>query len=183
MHKLMLIEDNREIMHINASALKMRGYEVIEAGSLQEAERLISMHEPDMIVLDIMLPDGNGLDWCRKIKLVRAVPILFLSALGESEDIIAGLRAGGDDYLAKPYDLNVLIARIEVRLKAAEQTQRYISFGELRLDVYAGTASCGGQELFLTQKEFSVLHLLLRSGRQNKAIPKHCFTKPFGDSP
>lgn len=172
MNRLLLVEDNKEIMNINATALRMHGYEVISADCLRKAEELLALYDPDMIVLDIMLPDGSGLDWCKKIKPIKTIPILFLSALSESEDIIEGLRVGGDDYLAKPYDLEVLIARIEVRLKSVEHSGRYISLGELQLDVFSRTAVCSGQELPLTQKEFAILQLLLRNGRQNKAISK-----------
>ena len=169
MANILLIEDNRDIMKINASALNMRGYTVLCAGTLEEGRDLLLFHSVDLIVLDVMLPDGNGIAWCRKVKAVSDVPILFLSALGESADIIAGLRAGGDDYLSKPYDLEVLAARIETRLRGAAQP-RYLHFGPLRLDTLSLTAFLKEEDLLLTQKEFSVLLLLIKNA--NHTIDK-----------
>lgn len=80
-----------------------------------------------------MLPDGDGIALCREIKKMYDVPVLFLSALGENEDVIAALRAGGDDYLPKPYDIRVLLARVEARLRSANKNKRFVSFAALGL--------------------------------------------------
>ena len=159
---ILLIEDNASIMDINRAALQMREYEVLCASTLKEAERLLSLHQVDCIVLDIMLPDGNGLTWCREIKQAYSTPILFLSALGENKDIIAGLQAGGDDYLAKPYDLDILVARIEARLRANSATPRFVRFGALKLDTLSLTGYLNEEDMLLTQKEFALLHLLIK---------------------
>ena len=118
------------------------------------------------MVLDIMLPDGDGVDLCRELKQQYHVPILFLSALGESRDVVEGLRAGGDDYLAKPYDLEVLVARVEARLRQESAKNRYISYGSLRLDTFSGCGYIGGRDLLLTQKEFAMLLLLVRNAEK-----------------
>lgn len=172
MSRILLVEDSADIMDMNASMLKLKGYEVLCAENLKQANELLCVNEPDMIVLDILLPDGNGIEWCKRIKSRRSIPVLFLSALKESEDIVDGLRAGGDDYLTKPYDLNELIARIEVRLKAAEYSERFISFGELKLDTFSQTASYADCRLFLTQKEYAVLLLVMRYGKSGQGISK-----------
>ena len=161
MATILLVEDNDHIMRINAAALKMRGYSVQCAPSLKAAQAAVESATPELIVLDVMLPDGNGVEWCRRLRAQSAVPVLFLSALGESEDVIAGLRAGGDDYLAKPYDLEVLIARVEARLRGA-QTRR-LCYGELTLDTLSMIGTLDGHDLLLTQKEFSVLVVLAQS--------------------
>ena len=88
---------------------------------------------------------------------------MFLSALGESRDVVEGLRAGGDDYLAKPYDLEVLAARIEARLRQEQARSRYVSYGSLKLDIFSDCGYLGGVDLQLTQKEFAVLLLLVRN--------------------
>jgi DNA-binding response OmpR family regulator len=93
--------------------------------NLAEAREQISKETPDIIVLDIMLPDGNGLDF---IKEINDIPVLLLSALGEKKDIVKGLKAGGDDYLTKPYDDNVLLARIESLLRRTDWYEKDYTF-------------------------------------------------------
>ncbi len=170
MSTILLVEDNPHIMKINAEALTMYGYEVLQASTAQECRQAMGWHPVDLVVLDIMLPDGNGVALCRELKTQYHVPILFLSALGESRDVVEGLRAGGDDYLAKPYDLEVLAARIEARLRQERSGSRYISYGKLRLDTLSGAAFLGEENLHLTQKEFAVLLLLVH--RAGKTVSK-----------
>ena len=163
MSTILLVEDNPHIMKINAEALTMYGYEILQAATARECRQALRWHPVDLVVLDIMLPDGDGVELCRELKEQYHVPILFLSALGESRDVVEGLRAGGDDYLAKPYDLEVLAARIEARLRQERARSRYISYGSLRLDVFSGCGYLGDTDLQLTQKEFAALLLLVRS--------------------
>lgn len=172
MSLVLLVEDNSEIMEINAIALKRYGYNILQAGTVEQALRLLSVHTPDIIVLDIMLPDGNGLDLCRKLKKERDIPILFLSALGANKDMIEGLRAGGNDYLVKPYPLDVLAARIEVQLRQSRQREAAFTFGDLRFDLISASAFCNGQDMGLTQKEFALLHLLAVCGKRQEPVPK-----------
>ena len=166
MSTILLVEDNPHIMKINAEALAMYGYEILQAATAQECRRALHWHPVDLVVLDIMLPDGDGVDLCRELKQQYHVPILFLSALGESRDVVEGLRAGGDDYLAKPYDLEVLVAHVEARLRQESAKNRYISYGNLRLDTFSGCGYIGGKDLQLTQKEFAVLLLLVRNAEK-----------------
>jgi len=115
--KILLVEDNKDIQELNKEFLEETGgYNVRLAMNLAEARESIAESEPDIIVLDIMLPDGSGLDFLKELKQDRDVPVLLLTALSESSDEIKGLQAGGDDYIAKPYDNNVLLARIETSL-------------------------------------------------------------------
>ena len=115
---ILLVEDNPHIMAINDAALHMRGYRTLQAETAHKCRELLCFHAVDLIVLDILLPDGDGVALCREIKQEYDVPILFLTAMGENEDIVKGLTAGGDDYLTKPYDLEVFMARVEARLRA-----------------------------------------------------------------
>ena len=162
MSTILLVEDNPHIMKINAEALTMYGYEILQAATARECRQALRWHPVDLVVLDIMLPDGDGVQLCRELKENYRVPILFLSALGESRDVVEGLRAGGDDYLAKPYDLEELAARIEARLRQERARSRYVSYGPLRLDVFSGRGCLGDTDLQLTQKEFAVLLLLVQ---------------------
>lgn len=166
MNTILLVEDNPHIMKINQTALMMEGYRILEATTAAECLHRLATDDVDLIVLDVMLPDGNGISLCEQIKQKYEVPILFLSALGENDDIIAALRAGGDDYLPKPYDINVLIARVEARLRSAYATKRIFPFNELRFDTVARRCLYKERDLMLTQKEFSLLLLLARSNGQ-----------------
>ena len=150
-------------MEINREALMMEDYTVLEADSGSACMEQLSQNDVDLIVLDIMLPDGDGLSLCRRIKEQYDIPILFLSALGENEQIIDGLRAGGDDYLPKPYDIGVLLARIEARLRSSKRSIRFVSYGSLRLDTVSMIASSDKNNLLLTQKEFLLLLSLIKN--------------------
>ena len=166
MNTILLVEDNPHIMKINHTALMMEGYHILEAATAAECLAALDDQDIDLVILDIMLPDGNGVTLCRQIKQKFEIPILFLSALGENQDVIAALRAGGDDYLPKPYDIGVLIARVEARLRAVRREKRFFHLGALRLDTAARIGYCGAQELPLTQKEFSLLLQLAQNGGQ-----------------
>ncbi|HCA55451.1 MAG: response regulator transcription factor [Acutalibacteraceae bacterium] len=162
-YTILLVEDNPHIMEINREALMMEDYTVLEADSGSACMEQLSQNDVDLIVLDIMLPDGDGLSLCRRIKEQYDIPILFLSALGENEQIIDGLRAGGDDYLPKPYDIGVLLARIEARLRSSKRSIRFVSYGSLRLDTVSMIASSDKNNLLLTQKEFLLLLSLIKN--------------------
>ena len=166
MSTILLVEDNPHIMKINAQLLTLRGYQVLQAETAAQAREQLRWHPVDLIVLDILLPDGSGLELCRELKAQRPIPILFLTALGENQDVVEGLRAAGDDYLAKPYDLEVLVARIEARLRAAEEVRRYFGYGGLKLDLLTMTGYVNGKDIQLTQKEFTALLLLARAAER-----------------
>lgn len=166
---ILLVEDNPHITKINRDTFEEAGYRVSCAETVAQAQVLFHAEVPDLIVLDIMLPDGNGLELCRKIRGESNVPILFLSARSANAQIVEGLRAGGDDYLAKPYDLEVLLAKTEVLLRRG-RVQTDIRLGPLYLDVVACTAYQNGKDLLLTRKDFSLLLLLVKN--EGKAVPK-----------
>jgi len=158
---VLLVEDNPHIMEINHEALIMEGYDVIEAGDGRECIERLKDYDVDLAVLDIMLPDIDGLTLCSKIKAQYDIPILFLSALGENEQIIEGLRAGGDDYLPKPYDIRVLLARVEARIRSARRKKRFMTYAGLRLDTSLLAAYYADTDLLLNQKEYLLLQTLI----------------------
>lgn len=174
MATLLLIEDNPDIMKINSSLLTMHGYHVLQAQSLAEANALLETEAPDLLLLDVLLPDGSGVHFCRALRKKSDVPVLFLSALGESNDIINGLMAGGDDYLSKPYDLDVLLAKVKAMLRRQEMTGRravtetppatetLLVCGPLKVDVVAMQATLFNEDLMLTPREYSLLLTLMR---------------------
>ena len=166
-------------MKINRSALVMENYRVIEAADAASCREALRREDLDLIILDVMLPDGDGIALCREIKKMYDVPVLFLSALGENEDVIAALRAGGDDYLPKPYDIRVLLARVEARLRSANKNKRFVSFGSVRLDTVSMIAYSGERDLLLTYKEFAILLMLGRNA--GRTVNKEELTKTCGE--
>lgn len=161
---ILLIEDNLDIMKINCSALAMCGYRILEAASIEQGQALLGQETFDLIILDIILPDGSGLDFCDKVRKKSEIPILFLSALGENQDIVIGLTRGGDDYLPKPYGLEVLLARVNALLRrTCHKPEAVITIGELSLNTFTRRAMIGGEDILLTPKEFAILLYLVQN--------------------
>jgi DNA-binding response OmpR family regulator len=109
---ILLVEDNPQILDLNRRVLEDEGLTVLAAKTLAEARQRLTVAAPDVIVLDIMLPDGSGLDFLPELRKTCASPVLFLTAKVERADILAGLRAGGNDYITKPYDIEEFQARV-----------------------------------------------------------------------
>ena len=160
---ILLVEDNPHIMEINYEAMIMEDYKVLRAMDGKSCLTALQNNDIDLIVLDIMLPDSDGLTLCKQIKAQYDLPILFLSALGKNEQIIEGLRVGGDDYLPKPYDIKVLLARVEARLRAAQRKKRFLTYAGLRLDTALLATYYGDRDLLLSQKEYLLLLTFLRN--------------------
>lgn len=159
---ILLVEDNPEIQKVNKRMLELYGYTVAVAFDIEQAWRCMEEAPPDLLVLDIMLPDGSGLAFCEQVREKSDTPILFLTALGEKDDIVGGLRKGGDDYLAKPYDYDVLLARIEALLRrAGRRAPPAEDIGPLRLEYRAGRAYVNGGDALLKPKEFALLRVLV----------------------
>ena len=157
---ILLIEDDPDIASANKIMLELEGYSVIEARTLKKGKELVESASPDLVVMDIMLPDGNSLEYCRELRGKSGVRILFLSALGTKEDIVKGLRAGGDDYLAKPYIMDELILRIQSLMRRGNMNQSDTNKGRLTFNSLSNQAVCDGEDLMLKPKEYAVLELL-----------------------
>ncbi|GHU89794.1 DNA-binding response regulator [Clostridia bacterium] len=163
-YKILLVEDDGHIMTINRNKLEKSGYSVLEADTLRAATAILESHTPDLIVLDVMLPDGDGVKWCGEIRGGGGEPpVLFLSAKNETPDILDGFAAGGDDYLTKPYDLNILLARIKVLLEKASRVPQRIKKGSLELNIAAHRAYLNGSDMVLSAKEFGLLLLFMQN--------------------
>ncbi len=111
---ILMTEDNKDVLRLNSRALLRVGFCVICAETLAETEKALSTSVPDIIILDILLPDGSGMDFLPRLRELSRAPVLFLTSLQEHEDMLRGLEAGGDDYMTKPYRLDELIARVNV---------------------------------------------------------------------
>ena len=116
---LLLVEDEPVVQANNKMVLERRGYQLKQAYTLEEARTMIEEEPPRAIVLDIQLPDGNGLDLLQEVRSRSTIPVLVLTAMGTPKDIIKGLEAGGDDYLTKPHDLQTFLKRVETLLRRA----------------------------------------------------------------
>jgi two-component system response regulator MprA len=164
--KLLIVEDEEAVRQALVRALELEGYELAVAAGGLEALELAAQAAPDALVLDVMLPGVDGLEVARRLRLAgNRVPILMLTARGAVGDRVAGLDAGADDYLVKPFALEELLARVRALLRrvgAAEQ----LAFSDLALDVGTREVSRGTRSLELTRTEFNLLELFLRNPRQ-----------------
>jgi len=181
MSSILLIEDNEQILRGNERMLRRRGYEVSAAATLREARDLLRASSPDAIVLDIMLPDGSGLDFLKELREERNTPVLLLTGLATPEDIIAGLTGGGDDYLAKPYDFGVLLARLEALLRRAGRLPDTLQKGPLQLDIVSGRALLHGADLLLTRKDFALLLLFIH--KENRVVSPEALYEKIWQAP
>ncbi len=163
--RILLVEDNEKILNGNKRLLEWEGYTVDTATTIKKAYECIDANIPHIIILDIMLPDGNGLDFMKSLRQSSAagVPILLLTGLGTQEDIIHGLSAGSDDYITKPYDFPILLARIQALLRRSARVPELLENGRLKLDISADIATLDDVDLLLTQKEFLILLFLMQN--------------------
>ena len=160
---ILIVEDDKRLSLINCKALEPEGYEVKTAFTLREARFLLEDGDPDVILLDIKLPDGSGLDFCREIRQRTSASIIFLTSVMESECELEGLVSGGDDYLRKPYGIDLLRARVKKSLQKERKAPQFITRGPFTLYIVAAQAFVNGEDLLLTQKEFAVLLLLTQN--------------------
>jgi two-component system, OmpR family, KDP operon response regulator KdpE len=165
--RILLVDDDVPIQRAVAPLLRSRGYEVDVAGTGADALKLASTHPPDLIVLDLGLPDLEGTEVCRRIRAESAVPIVVLSARGSESDKVAALDLGADDYVTKPFSPEELLARIRVALRRvfSDDTAEVgrVTLGDLTIDYDRRRVVRGDDEIRLTPKEFELLALLARN--------------------
>jgi DNA-binding response OmpR family regulator len=162
--RILMVEDEPEVLSCNAEYLAGQGYEPIPAGTLAQARFLIDERAPDLILLDVMMPDGSGFDFCREIRQKTSAPVIFLTARNENESELRGLQDGGSDYITKPYHLSVLGERIKLRLRdAGFAATRRLELPPLCIDLDADTVTLSGEEIALTRKELLLLWQLANS--------------------
>ncbi|MFA9396811.1 MAG: response regulator transcription factor [Clostridiaceae bacterium] len=165
---ILMIEDETDVLAINQEYFENKGYETVGAATLSKARFLLEEHTPDLILLDVMMPDGSGWDFCDELRKKTNAPIIFLTCRNENESVIKGLLKGGDDYVTKPYDLNVLNARVAAQLRRAGiMTAGIIELPPLSIDLLTGEATLDGKRIALTQKELQLLGcFVLFAGRR-----------------
>ena len=174
--KILVVEDEPSIAEVVGLYLQRAGYQVRTAADGKTAMSLLEKEIPDLVVLDLMLPEVDGLSLTRWLRERSDVPIIMLTARREEIDRITGLEMGADDYVVKPFSPQELVSRVRAvmrRIKREEapvESERPLSFGELSIDPASRTVSAFGEEVQLTAKEFDMLHLLARH-------PKQVFTR------
>ena len=162
---VLLVEDNARLNEINRRALELSGYAVLSAQSLAQARGHLSQHDPQVILLDVNLPDGDGMTFCGEIRETTDAHILFLTISAGDEDKVRGLFSGGDDYITKPYKMEEMLARVAaaMRRRAMARPSHTITKGPLVLDTMSDGAYLNGKDMQLTKREFGLLRLLVQN--------------------
>ena len=173
MQKILIVDDEKEIRDLIEIYLKSEGYETLKAADGVEALNILNKEEPDLIILDVMMPRMNGIDACLKIREERQMPIIMLSAKSEDVDKILGLNMGADDYLTKPFNPLELIARVKSQLrrfyklnpkvKAKEEEGNIINIDDMKINLDTHEIFIGDNEVKLTPTEFDILVLLAKN--------------------
>ncbi|HUP53665.1 MAG TPA: response regulator transcription factor [Longimicrobiales bacterium] len=160
--RVLVIDDDRKLCGLLSEYLGSVGFEVLTAQSADTGLPLLRAEQPDIVVLDVMLPGMDGFEICRAIRRSSSVPIIMLTARGEVTDRVVGLELGADDYMPKPFEPRELVARIQAILRRGRVGEEVWSFGPLRVDPQRRAAVLDGEPLPLTTAEFDLLELLIR---------------------
>ncbi|MFH0131088.1 response regulator [Variovorax sp. VaC1] len=170
--RLLLVEDDAVIAHELVLRWERNAWAVDVAGTLQAADAMLALRPVDLVVLDLGLPDGDGLHWLARLRRNnRSTPVLVLTARDRVADRVEGLRTGADDYLVKPFAVEELDARVEVLTRRAQRSREdFVQYGQLTWYGNEGRVDIAGQSLVLFPREFEVLGLLVR--RAPRLVPK-----------
>ncbi|MBV7403887.1 two-component system response regulator KdpE [Enterobacter sp. ENT03] len=166
MISVLIVEDEQAIVRFLRTALEADGLRVYDAGTLQRGLLEAATRKPDLVILDLGLPDGDGIDFIRDLRQWSQVPVLVLSARIEESDKIAALDAGADDYLSKPFGIGELQARLRVALRrhaGTRQSDPLVSFSDIQVDLAARRITRNEEEIHLTPIEFRLLAVLLNN--------------------
>jgi two-component system OmpR family response regulator len=164
--RILVVEDDQFLAKVICDNLSFDGFEVVRAPDAHTAVSLLREFGPDLILLDVMLPDRSGFDAFDTLHQGGRTPVIFLTARGETADKLRGLRLGADDYILKPFDLAELLARVHTVLRRARGVTDRLTLGDILVDFKSQTAMRGGEVLHLTHREFELLRFLAgRAGR------------------
>jgi two-component system, OmpR family, KDP operon response regulator KdpE len=188
---IVLIEDAPEIRRFLRATLVDHGYRLVEAETGREGLQAAETRQPDLVILDLGLPDVDGLEVIRRLREWTAVPILVLSARGQEADKIAALDAGADDYVSKPFGVGEVLARLRVLLRHAERTVRDMDdgsyeAGDLRVDLTHRRVAVNGEDVHLTPIEYRLLTTLVKHAGKvltHNQLLKEVWGKPYTDQP
>jgi two-component system, OmpR family, KDP operon response regulator KdpE len=164
--RILVCDDEAQILRALRMILRDKGFEVVPATTVQEALDAVAVRPPDAAIVDLILPDGDGVDVCRSIREWSDMPILVLSAVGDEAEKVRALDAGADDYVTKPFGSSELVARLSAALRRAHpggDEEPVVSADGLRVDLPARTVTRDGQDVHLTPIEFDLLRVLVRN--------------------
>lgn len=166
MYKIMIIEDDITIAKTMKEYLSRWNYDVIYLTDFKEITTQVVLFEPQLILLDVMLPYYNGFHWCTEIRKVSKVPIIFISSVSDNMNIVMAMNMGGDDFISKPFDLNVLNAKVGALLRRTYSFQGQVTFQEhngVFLNLSDTTLAYKDKKIDLTRNEFRILQLLMEN--------------------
>lgn len=158
--KILVVDDEEQLRSLISYALSSAGMEVTAAGTGKEAITALDEHAIDLIVLDVLLPDANGIELCRQIRRHTQAPVIFLTAMSDQADVIKGLEAGGDDYLAKPFSIEELLLRINAILRRSSTADEDIKIGAMTIKLDSHEVLAHQTPVDLTPLEFRFLRYL-----------------------
>lgn len=170
--KILVVDDDEDLREIITMYLENEGYQVNSAADGKEALTIALSTNPDLIILDMMIPGLDGIEVCQEIRKKQTTPIIFLSCKGSPKEKSLGLIAGGDDYMSKPFDSIELVARVKAHLRRNRMlnysnnptiTENLISYPGLTIDLHRYTVEVNGENVFLSPKEFQLLELLAKN--------------------
>lgn len=167
--KILVVDDEKDIIELVRYNLEKEGFVVISAIDGEKALELVSKKDPEMIILDLMLPGIDGLDVCRELKRndqTSSIPVIMLTAKGEESDIVVGLELGADDYITKPFSPRVLVSRVKAvlrRIKGKREEGEIIKINQLKIDLIRHQITFKGKPLALTSTEFNLLTFLTKN--------------------
>ena len=163
--RVLVCDDEPQILRALRVVLREAGFEAVAAATAEEALDLAAVRPPDAAIIDLVLPDGDGVEVCRSLRGWSEMPIIVLSAVGEEEEKVRALEAGADDYVTKPFGPRELVARLQAALRRvrADDSEPSIAVGDLEIDLAGRTVRRDGEEVHLTPTEFELLRVLVRN--------------------
>ncbi len=163
---ILIVEDDSALARVLYDNLTFEGYSVDVATSAREATNKSRDRSPDLVILDVMLPDGNGFALCAHFRERTDMPVILLTARSHKSDKVKGLELGADDYITKPFDLEELLARVHAVLRRTQPAPGLLTLGQVTIDFSELRATCDGRAIHLTHREFEILrYLTQRKGR------------------
>lgn len=167
MQKILLVEDDLTLSQGIEFTLVKEGFSLMTANTLKKAEDLFKCETFDLVLLDVMLPDGSGYDLCRKIRSTSQVPIVFLTACDDEVNVVLGLDIGGDDYISKPFRIKELVSRLKAILRRGKSSvKNNISFSNLVLDLSRGKLYKNNSEVMLSPVEYKLISIFMQNPTQ-----------------
>ncbi len=161
-NRLLVVDDDQDILRVLKANLDLHGFETLTADTWKKAKDVLDLRLPDLVILDIMLPDGDGREICSRLRGdYPSLPVIMLTARDSLSDKVLGFESGADDYVVKPFETLELVARVRACLKRSQPVQRKIVAADLEVDLSAYTVTRAGRPIELTPKEFELLSLLL----------------------